>query len=86
MELSTYQKNIIEYFDEEVVNYKNPFLLSGMAEAVDVLRKAISENKCITVYGDYDVDGVCSVAIIYLTIRALGGNIQYYIPECEFCQ
>ena len=42
-------KDIIEYFDEEVVNYKNPFLLSGMAEAVDVLRKAISENKCIIV-------------------------------------
>ena len=58
----------------------DPFLLNDMDKAVARILSAISNNEKITIYGDYDVDGVTSVSILYLYLEKLGANVEYYIP------
>lgn len=58
-----------------------PELLEGIKEATLVLRDKISENKKIRIVGDYDVDGVCATTILYKGLKALGANVDFYIPE-----
>jgi single-stranded-DNA-specific exonuclease len=43
--------------------------------------KALTENQLIMVYGDYDVDGTCSTALLYLFLKELGAKVEYYIPK-----
>ena len=62
-------EKVAEFLSNENNTYKNPFLLSGMTEAINLINKYITEKKDIIVYGDYDVDGICSVAIILLTLK-----------------
>lgn len=64
-------------------HFSDPFALKGMNEAVLRIRAALDGGKRITVYGDYDADGICSVSILYLALREHGGNVSWYIPERE---
>lgn len=59
----------------------DPFLLSGMQRGVDLLLKTIDEGKKIVIYGDYDVDGVTSVALMLKVLGCITSNIDYYIPS-----
>ena len=59
----------------------NPFLLTGMNEAVTRLRQAIRSGEAIAIYGDYDVDGVAATALLVPTLRALGAQVIPYIPN-----
>ncbi len=62
----------------------SPFLLEGMETAVDLLAESLNKKEKILVYGDYDVDGLTSVALILRVLRRLNsGNIIYYIPKRE---
>ena len=67
------------YKSQEVLH--DPFLLNDMDIAVDIIVSAISKHKKITIYGDFDVDGVTSVSILYLYLNRSGANVNYYIPE-----
>ena len=58
----------------------NPFLLDDMEKAVNRILLAVNNDETITIYGDYDVDGVTSVSILYLYLESLGANVNYYIP------
>jgi single-stranded-DNA-specific exonuclease len=58
-----------------------PKLMPGAGIAVQRIKKAITEKEKITVYGDYDVDGITGVAILWHLIQILGGNVDYYIPH-----
>lgn len=49
--------------------------------AADYINGAINDNKSITVFGDYDCDGVVSTAILYDYISSKGANVSYYIPD-----
>ena len=60
---------------------RNPFDMADMMKGVQRIKKALDENEKITVYGDYDVDGVTSVCTLYLYLKSLGANIEYYIPN-----
>lgn len=60
----------------------DPFLFKDMGQAVDRLEKAIKDQEQVLVYGDYDVDGVTSVALFIRVLgRLLPGKILYYIPK-----
>ena len=59
----------------------DPFLLSQMDRAVDRVVEALKGNQQIMVYGDYDVDGITSTALIFLVLNRLGANISYYLPN-----
>lgn len=56
-------------------------LLKDMESAVDLIRQALDEGKKITVYGDYDCDGVTSTAMLYGYLDAMGAEVEYYIPD-----
>ena len=56
-------------------------LLPDVDEAAKILNQFISENKKIRIVGDYDIDGVCSTYILYDSIKRLGADISYAIPD-----
>ena len=56
-------------------------LLSDIVPAVERIKRAIRDGEKITIYGDYDVDGVTAVSILYLYLRAHGAQVAYYIPN-----
>ena len=59
----------------------DPFLLKDMEKACDILQEKISEKKSIRIIGDYDVDGVMSTYILYRTLKVIGADVDYDIPD-----
>ncbi|HYF80732.1 MAG TPA: single-stranded-DNA-specific exonuclease RecJ [Symbiobacteriaceae bacterium] len=59
----------------------DPFRLKDMDRAVAVIRQRIARGGPIMVYGDYDVDGVTGTTILVLALRALGAQVDFYIPN-----
>lgn len=69
------------FFRGTLDNLHDPFLMQDMHDAVERLEKAISNNEKIMIYGDYDVDGTTSVALVYSYLLNHTENIEYYIPD-----
>lgn len=67
------------YMEAEVIS--DPFSMKDMDRAVARIERAVKNKEKITVYGDYDVDGVTSVCTLYLYLHSLGADIDYYIPN-----
>ncbi len=65
--------------EEELLH--SPMLLADMDKAVARIERALADREKIVIYGDYDVDGVTSVSILYLYLAAMGADIGYYIPN-----
>lgn len=59
----------------------DPYLLNGMEEAVLRIKKAIEQKEKILIYGDYDADGISSTAVMLCTLKDLGANVDYSIPN-----
>lgn len=59
----------------------DPFLLFDMEKSVERIRRAIEANEKITVYGDYDADGVTSVTVLTTALEILGANVDFAIPN-----
>lgn len=59
----------------------DPFLLSNMDKAVERVIGALKKSEQIMIYGDYDVDGITSTAIMFLVLNRLGANVSYYLPN-----
>jgi single-stranded-DNA-specific exonuclease len=59
----------------------DPLVLPGMHEAIARVRQAIADHEVIALYGDFDVDGVTSVAILHEGLKPLGANLVNYIPD-----
>ncbi len=59
----------------------DPMLYLQMDRAVERLIRAIREQQPITIYGDYDADGICATAIMAETLEVLGAKVNWYIPE-----
>ena len=69
------------FFRPQLTDLHDPFLMNDMQVAVERLNLAIARKERIMVYGDYDVDGVTSVALVYRFISRYYSNIDYYIPD-----
>ncbi len=61
--------------------FHSPFLLRDVERAVARIRRAVDSHDRIVIYGDYDVDGVTSVTLLYLYLSELGADVGYYIPS-----
>lgn len=61
--------------------FHDPYLLKGMDIAVKRIREAIEKQEPILIFGDYDADGVSSTTVLMVTLRELGANVQFYIPN-----
>ncbi|HYG36296.1 MAG TPA: DHH family phosphoesterase, partial [Clostridia bacterium] len=59
----------------------DPFLLPNMAAAVERLLLARQRNEPLVIFGDYDVDGVTSTALLLEVLRKLGWSVNYYLPR-----
>lgn len=59
----------------------SPFLMKGMPSAVDRISLAVDNHEKITIYGDYDVDGITATSILYLFLQELGAVVDYYLPD-----
>src|SRR5438270_3556810 len=59
----------------------NPFELKGIDAAVSRLQRALLQGEPICVYGDFDVDGVTSTALLVSVLRKLGGKVDFYVPH-----
>ncbi len=70
-----------DFFRPDLSNLHDPFLMTDMKKAVDRIISAIKNNEKILIYGDYDVDGTSSVAMVYKFFRNWYKNITYYIPD-----
>jgi single-stranded-DNA-specific exonuclease RecJ len=69
------------FLKKETAGFHDPFLLKDMDKAVRRIHEAIDNGEKITIYGDYDVDGVTSVAALYLYLTDNGADVDYYVPE-----
>ncbi|MCQ2974430.1 MAG: single-stranded-DNA-specific exonuclease RecJ [Bacteroidales bacterium] len=65
----------------ELEKLHNPFLMNDMDKAINRLSKAIDQEEKILIYGDYDVDGTTSVALVYSFLSEFHKNIDFYIPD-----
>jgi len=69
------------FFRPKIDQLHDPFLMKDMDKAVNRVLKAIEDNESIMIFGDYDVDGTSSVALLTSFLNDIGGNISTYIPD-----
>lgn len=69
------------YLSTGVDKLHSPFLMKDMDKAVARIIRALERGEKITIYGDYDVDGVTSVTLLYLYLKSIGAYVDYYIPS-----
>ncbi len=62
-------------------HFLSPYLMSGMQEAVGLIRRAQEEGWNVAVFGDYDADGICAASVMYYALSALGIEPHVFIPE-----
>ena len=69
------------FFRPSLTELHDPFLMKDMDIAVNALIAAIDNNQKILIYGDYDVDGTTSVALVYKYLSNYHSKLEYYIPD-----
>ena len=69
------------FFRPSIESLHDPFLMEDMQKAVDRINEAIDTEQNILVYGDYDVDGTTSVALMYSFLSRFTANIEFYQPD-----
>lgn len=63
--------------------FYDPFLMKGMQKAVHRIREAMENGEKITIYGDYDVDGITATSVLYIYLKQQGAVVETYIPKRE---
>lgn len=74
-------EDIEGFLHPQIADLFDPFLFKGMDLAVDRILKAINEKERITIYGDYDVDGITSCTVLIKFLTELGGIVDFYLPN-----
>src|ERR1700744_2842698 len=69
------------FFRPDARHLHDPFLMKDMEKAIERIEEAIKANEKILVYGDYDVDGTTSVAVVYSFLKKYHRYLEYYIPD-----
>lgn len=69
------------FFRPKLSDLHDPFLMKDMDKAVERLEQAIQNKEKVLIYGDYDVDGTTSVALMYQFLKSRVKDLHYYIPN-----
>jgi len=69
------------FFYPDLYDLHNPFLMNGMDTAVARINTAVEKRERILLYGDYDVDGTTSVALMYSFLSGFHRNLDFYLPD-----
>src|SRR3954469_18502683 len=72
---------ISNFLQPRLKGLADPFLLPNMARAVDRLFQAREQKEPLVIFGDYDVDGVTSTALLFEVLSKLGWKANYYLPH-----
>lgn len=75
------EEKLKSYLKKSLDGIYNPMLLPNMDKACERIKKAVDNGEKITVYGDYDADGVTATSILYMFLSELGAEVDYYIPD-----
>lgn len=75
------KEEAIRFFYPSMSHLHDPFLMRDMDSAVSRIHKAIDSGERILIYGDYDVDGITAVALLYTFFSKYYKNIGYYVPD-----
>jgi single-stranded-DNA-specific exonuclease len=75
------REELNRFLDPRIDYLYDPMLLKDMDKAVSRIKKAIANSEKITVYGDYDVDGITSCCMMVRLLRKMGAKVDYYIPS-----
>ena len=70
-----------KFFRPKLEDLIDPFLMKGMYEATNKINESLKNGEKIMIYGDYDVDGTTSVALLYSYLTKQNSNVTYYIPD-----
>lgn len=69
------------FLSDKLQDLPDPALMKGMPATVERVHRAVRRAEKITLWGDYDVDGVCSTALLSQFLRSLGANVATYLPH-----
>ena len=69
------------FLDPKFKDLHSPYLLPNMHPAADRIVQAIRAQRKITLYGDYDVDGITGTTMLWHTLKTAGADVHYYIPH-----
>lgn len=75
------EEEIALYLTGSVENLNSPYLLKDAEKSVDILIHKIQNGKRIRIIGDYDIDGVCSITILYKALKKAGADVDYVVPH-----
>ena len=70
-----------KFFEPSMEEIHDPTLLHDMDKAVERIEQAVEKQEQITIYGDYDADGITSTSLMYETLLSIGANVNYYVPN-----
>ena len=70
-----------KFFEPSIEEIHDPTLLHDMDKAVERIEQAVEKQEQITIYGDYDADGITSTSLMYETLLSVGANVNYYVPN-----
>ncbi|HIS88005.1 TPA: single-stranded-DNA-specific exonuclease RecJ [Candidatus Avigastranaerophilus faecigallinarum] len=74
-------EKITKFLNPLKVKLSSPDVFLDMEKSVNRIKTAIEKNEHITVYGDFDADGVTSTALLYMTLKEIGANVDFYLPD-----
>jgi len=74
-------EQIERFLNPDLNQLHDPYIMRDMAKAVKRMVKALRDGENILIYGDYDVDGITGVSLLYDGLFKLGGKISFYIPN-----
>jgi len=69
------------FLHPSLLKLHDPFLMKGMEQAVSRVKKSIEKKQKILIYGDYDVDGISSTALLSVALEHIGADVDHYIPN-----
>ena len=75
------EKSVNSYLNPEIEKLYDPYLLTDMDKMIERIIKAKETNEKVAIYGDYDVDGITSITLMYSFLKDLGLDVQYYLPD-----
>lgn len=73
--------DIDNFLNGKLDNLIDPYKIKDMNKLVERIDKAIKKKEKICIYGDYDVDGITSITIMYKFLTKLGAEVMYYLPD-----
>jgi single-stranded-DNA-specific exonuclease len=77
----TEPEEVRRFLDSDLSDLSSPREFLGADRALSTLHEALRERRKILIFGDFDVDGVTGTSIAYRTLRALGADVEYFLPK-----